>query len=237
MGARVWLHHWSKGPAVDLDISFPVAELLSPEELRRSSGRAMRSTEVEIDRKLTQEDMILLDLEKGVKSSPIKKLRDSHHLLARYCAEGKGGNEISSLTGYSPSRISILRSDPAFQELIAYYKKFVEETRDTAFASAQAKLAAVNIDALDELHDRILDAPETFNHDQLLDVVVKTSDRTGNGPQSKSTNVNVNVDLAARIAAGRNRVAKLVEGSIPTLASGEAAGPAPAAPASPKASP
>jgi hypothetical protein len=37
--------------------------------------------------------------------------------------------------------------------------------------------------------------------------VLKTlADRTGNGPSHKMTNVNVNVDLAARIESARRRV-------------------------------
>lgn len=178
-------------------------------DLNRTVGRPARKLLVEVVRDLRQEDLILLSLERGVKPPSLKALRDSHHSIARCIAEGKNGVETQLITGYSASRISILKGDPSFQELVAFYKTKVEEIKDQAFIDAQAKLAALNSDAIDELADRLNDKPEGFANDELLDLVKLASDRTGLGPQSKSTNVNVNVDLAARVSAGRARVARL----------------------------
>lgn len=178
-------------------------------DLTRSSGRAAKAVSVEIVRELTSADLALLETERGIKPSSIKRLRDAHHAMARLIAQGLSGTEISIITGYSQSRISILKADPTFSDLVTFYKNNLEALRDAAFADGQVKMAAVRNDLIEELHDRVLDAPETLSTDQILDGIKVTSDRTGLGPQSKSTNVNVNVDLAARVAAGRQRVERL----------------------------
>lgn len=186
---------------MDLDVSL---------ERASNRGRPPKRVEGEIVRALRAEDLALLDLGRGIKAPPIKKLRDAHHSIARLISQDRRGVEIALITGYSQSRISILKADPAFMELVAFYRAQVSDVADEAFVDAQAKLAAVNRDAIEELHDRLQDQPETINNDELLDIVKATSDRTGNGPQAKNMNVNVNVDLAARVAAGRARAAKLV---------------------------
>lgn len=176
----------------------------------RTSGRAALPLTAEVIRELLPADLALLETERGIKAPTVKALRDSHHAIARCVAEGKSGVETQLITGYSASRISILKSDPAFRELVAFYSERVSEIRDQAFTDTAAKLAAVGSDALDEIADRLNEKPESVTMDELTDIVKLTADRTGHGPQSKSTNVNVNVDLAARISAGRQRVARLV---------------------------
>lgn len=184
----------------------------------RSTGRAKAPLAVEVVRELGSEDLALLALEKGVKPPALKALRDTHHAVARLIAEGRKGVEIGLITGMSQSRISILKGDPAFQELVSFYKTKVEEIRDIAFADAQAKLAALHSDFVDELSDRLHEKPESFSNEEVLDAVIKTADRTGNGPQSKSTNVNVNIDYAARVSAGRARAARVANHPAPVEA-------------------
>ena len=50
---------------------------------------------------------------------PTKRLRQSHHQMALLEAQGYTTGEISKLTGYSETRISTLRHDPAFQMIVA----------------------------------------------------------------------------------------------------------------------
>ncbi len=214
--------------------------------IARTVGRPASPVSATVVRELTTVDLTLLGLDRGVKAPTVKRLRDSHHSIARMMAQGLRNVDIAAITGYSQSRLSILRADPAFEELIAFYSKNAEAIKDAAFAGAQEKLAAVNHDAIEELHERLIDTPETINHDQLLDIVKATSDRTGNGPQSKSTTVNVNIDLAARVAAGRQRASaigatlpppapmKVVEG-VALAASSSAPPVAPSTPTLPQA--
>lgn len=178
-------------------------------DLTRSSGRAARPVSCEIVRELNAADLALLETEQGIKPNPIKRLRDSHHSLARLVAQGLSGHEMSVITGYSQSRISILKADPAFSELVAFYKANLERIRDELAADGIAKLTALFNDAVEEMHDRILDTPEVLSMDQLGDTAKFAADRIGLGPASKSTSVNINLDYAEQVAAGRRRAVQL----------------------------
>lgn len=175
----------------------------------RTVGRPAKPLEGEIVRQLNSADLALLEIERGVKAPSLKKLRDSHHAIAKCIAQGLPNTEISLITGYSQSRISILKADPAFQELVAFYKGKVDAAYDEATTDAASKIAAVRNDAIEEIQDRLNDAPETFAPADLLDVVKVFADRSGFGPASKSTNVHLHLDVAERIAAGRRRAAQL----------------------------
>lgn len=167
----------------------------------------------EVTRALTSSDLALLEEPRGIKPVQIKKIRDSHHLLARLVAMGGSLNEISVRTGYSISRISILRSDPTFAELVAFYRKHVEAVRDEVTRDFYQQLTALHGDIVDELQDRIHDEPELISTDSLLDMAKFTADRIGLAPVHKSQNLNLNVDLADRVAAGRQRALRLSAGS------------------------
>ena len=49
----------------------------------------------------------------------LQKLRDSHHIIARLLVSGLTNREVAQETGYSETRLSIIKSSPAMQELIA----------------------------------------------------------------------------------------------------------------------
>lgn len=139
----------------------------------------------------------------------IKRLRDSHHALARLIAENRPGAEISALTGYAQSSISILKSDPAFAELVEYYRG---ETRE-AYANLADRMALLSLDTIQELQDRLVNEPESFQIDQLQAQLRLLADRTGFGPTSK-TDVQITVaGFADRLEEARRRVeaAKVIE--------------------------
>ena len=52
----------------------------------------------------------------------ISKLRDQHHIMARLFVSGLSNEVIAGETGYSISRVAILRNSPAMQELVAKYR-------------------------------------------------------------------------------------------------------------------
>lgn len=169
----------------------------------RLTGRAEVSLVATEGRELTESDIALLETERATKPQPIKAIRESHHLLARVLATGASATEAAITTGYTPSRISILQSDPTFQELVAFYR-----ANDTvALVEFQALAGAIKLDALQILRERIDDDPDSFTPSMLLEVTKELADRTGDGKQTKQTNVNVNVDIAARLQRGRERVA------------------------------
>lgn len=110
--------------------------------------------------------------------------------------------EAGLCTGYTGSRISILRGDPSFENLIEFYKA----DRGAEVLDLQQKFTALAKDATTEIQERLELEPEKFATAELLDVVKLAADRSGNGPQSKTTNLNVNVNLGDRMKAARERV-------------------------------
>ena len=172
--------------------------------LFRTTGRASKAVSAEIVRSLDEADLALLGEEKGSKPSAIKRISERHHALARNLAAGMGPGEAALVCGYSASRVSILQDDPAFKELVIFYSADV----DRAYADLHTRLSGLAVTAADELMSRLEDDPEGISTGQLMELTKMGADRTGHGPQSSSTNVNVNVDLADRLKAARERVAK-----------------------------
>jgi len=166
----------------------------------KTIGRKEKAIEVLSIRPLIGEDLDKFLEEQGTKPVPIKALRQKHHALARALASGMDDNKAGLITGYNASYVSILKSDPTFKNLVYLYQK----EQDDIFADMNQKLANVSMDALSELSDRLEDTPDDFSVAQLMDIVVKTADRSGNGPQTSQT-VNVNFGIADRLQAARER--------------------------------
>ena len=177
--------------ALELDVS----------ELR-TKGRAKKNISTALVRELNGDDLEKLNIEKGIKPPPLERISQRHKQAARALAAGLTPSEVAALTGYSGSRISILQADDAFVELVQGYQKMVDEE----FVDVHELLADLSIDALHELHDRLADDPVQFSNTMLLELVTKTVDRTGHGPSSTSTNINVGVNMADRLQAARERV-------------------------------
>lgn len=179
-------------------------------DILRTTGRATKPLTAELGRSLRESDLVLLEVEKGSKPEPLQKLRSRHHALAKAIAMGKSPGDAAILTGYSASRVSILLDDPTFQELLGFYRRI----QDEAFKDMHEQLAALGTDAVEELHERLEANPEDFSNTMLLEIVTKTADRTGYGPQTKTTNVNLHVGVAARMEAARKRVGAVLRGNI-----------------------
>lgn len=177
---------------MDLDVS-PV----------RTSGRAAAADKCEVLRDLTLADLPSLDRPRETKPGTVAKLRDSHHSVARLIAEGHRSAEIQVITGYSASRISILQADPAFQELVTFYR----ENKSELYADLHTRMQSLSLEVLEELRDRLHDTPDDVSTSQLLEALKLTADRTGHGP--KTTQVNVNVEIADRLRAARHRAEAL----------------------------
>jgi hypothetical protein len=165
---------------------------------------------------LTRADLqIIAEVPKGYAGevqSPLQRLKERHHALARLLASGDvTDGQAGILTGYNQPTISILRNDPAFIELLDFYRNEV----NVEFRSFQAKLARLGGDSIDELQRRVEDKPEELGAAFLLDIVTKVADRTGNGPTSSTTNkteVNVTLDLSARMKQARESARLAIEG-------------------------
>lgn len=163
------------------------------------SARGRRNADVGLEfvRELNAGDLdvLLNPPPKGMQTSALKQIRHKHHLLARLVAESKSGTEISYITGYSLSRISILKNDPAFKELVEYYQQNVQEV----YLDVHQRIADLGLAAADELHERLEDNPKQFTNRELLDITEKMLDRSGlvETPQKGGGPVAISVSFVA----------------------------------------
>lgn len=181
-------------------------------DIFRTRGRAARPIIATVVRELEGGDLALLAEEKGSETTALKRLGDRHHALARNLASGMAPGEAAIVSGYVLSRVSILQTDPAFRELIEFYRRDVT----VQYRDLHQRLSGLALDAAEELSARLEDEPEKVSIGQLLEITKMGADRTGHGPQSSTTNVNVNVDLAGRLQRARERVAQRQISSDPS---------------------
>lgn len=167
----------------------------------RLSGRAQKPLVATQVAELTERDLVLLDAERGIKPPPLKRLTERHHALARLLAQGTPPGEAQIIVGLTASRVSILKADPAFKELIDFYAKQVSET----YYDMHKSMAGLGLDAVQVLREKLEDEPDEFTPGQLLEIVKVTADRTGYGPKT-TQDVNVNVGLADKLEAARARI-------------------------------
>jgi hypothetical protein len=117
----------------------------------------------------------------GSETPVIKRLRSQHHTLARLLSGGMKAVEASLVTGYSQSRISLLQKDPAFQELMSYYKGQAEE----CFVDVHKRLGDLGTAVVEELQERLEEDPEGFSHKELLAVAELALDRSVAPPKTR----------------------------------------------------
>jgi hypothetical protein len=143
-------------------------------------------------RPLTESDL----LEETVAAPPtVKRLRDSHHALARAIASGLTPQQASLATGYSISRISILQRDPSFRDLMAHY----ERTHDEAILDLEGRIVGLAADLMQELRERLEDNPETIDNETLGKVTKDMLDRAGYAPITRSISINKSVGIGERL--------------------------------------
>lgn len=168
----------------------------------RTQGRPPKPVLATIVREITDNDVVAIsNADAGSKPPAIKALRSSHHELAKCLARGMTPGEAALMTGYSLSRVSILQADSTFDELVNSYRGKVNE----AYIDAAKRMASLHIDVVEVFHERVLENPDEISDTTLLKAMELTADRTGFGPQKQATQVNVNVDLSARLDRARVR--------------------------------
>lgn len=158
---------------------------------------------VEVVREIREADLALLGQQPTAvrNGTTLRRLRDSHHQVAKLAADGLKPAEISALTGYTLSRVYVFLSDPAFKELISFYR----ENKEKEYTDFHGRMAQFGMDVLQELHQRLDEDPDKFDNDFLRGLVKDMADRTGFAPVAKSVNVNVSAGLADRLSRARQR--------------------------------
>jgi hypothetical protein len=144
---------------------------------------ARGSLEAVYSRDLTEADVAALELPRAARPTTLARIHSSHHALARCLATGMRPQQAALVTGYSPSRISALSGDPLFQQLVAEYQAEVS----TILADFGQRMRDLSLDAIELLHERLLEKPAEFTTGMLLDVVKATADRTGFGTNQNVT--------------------------------------------------
>lgn len=170
---------------MDLDLDTLIDEAVAALPRGRRGGVATPPT---ILREIKEDDLpgILARPAPPPGDSPIKRLRNTHHLAARCLAEGRALVETAEITGYTPARLGQLKNDPTFQELLAYYKGQTE----AKWLNVHERLASLAVDVQEELQARLDESPETFTNEELRRLGETLLDRSGFGP-SKTQNLNV----------------------------------------------
>ncbi len=174
------------------------------------SGRGKRATSVSatVRRPLTKADVDALwaipEGGLGAVAPPLQRIRFQHHSLARLLAEGRSQEECALITGFSPSRISILKADPSFAELLTSYKSMTDEV----YVNVHERLAGLGLNTIEELMERLDTDPDSFSNNTLIELSKLTLDRSGYGPTSKvahSHSLNLTPDALDKIKAEANR--------------------------------
>lgn len=141
-------------------------------------------------RELTLEDLARLPLAPPSGPAVIKQARAVHHRQAQLVAEGRTNIEVATIIGCTPQRISDLKKDPTFQNLMAYYSTQLVETELETHRRIQGKLTDVLELAVDELQERLEDdAKRTrLSFNELRKAAEFAADRTV-APPKGTTNV------------------------------------------------
>lgn len=147
-------------------------------------------------RPVTEEDLV-----PAVAPPVLKKLRDSHHAVARLLSRGVHETEVSHITGYALSRISTLKRDPMFQELIQSYRY---ANRD-GLRDLEAQWAGMAADFAQHAHECLLDEPESVSPVTAIEIFKTLADRSGYAPVSRSLNKNINLNIGEQLDAARRR--------------------------------
>lgn len=186
----------AKDMGLGLDVEDLDVDLLS---LARP-GRRQKPLSASFLRPIRESDLARLATDAATPAKQVQKLKDRHHSLARLLASGVAEGEAAIIVGYDLARVSVLKSDPAFSELVSFYREKV----DVAFAETMDQLAGLNRDALLELRERIENEPEKFSNEELRKLLETSLDRSGYGPTHKQETT-VNISLSEKLESARKR--------------------------------
>lgn len=171
-------------------------------------------------RPLTREDLEAL---RARRVQPrVKALTAFHHRVARMVAFGYKVVQIMALTGISYSRLSSLKADPAFQELVAQYIDKLTEAEITRLDEMTETATSNMLRAERQIEDHLDESDESGELLPLKTLLAITSDRADRFgyPKRKEISGNVTIDFAKRIekamaASGRGAVIDVKANVLP----------------------
>jgi hypothetical protein len=162
-------------------------------------------------RPLTREDLALITQKREYKPGRVTEFRDSHHLVARLVAAGLRNDEVLERSGFSYQSLWRFNQDPAFQELVAQYRKEEIERYDRNRDEYAALIFRNQLKAERKLADKLDDEEADLSTRDLITIARDAADRTGYG--KRNTTVNVNVGMATALERAQAVSAKVIDGS------------------------
>lgn len=173
-------------------------------------GVIPKSREILAIRSLVRDDLEVLREPRA--KNTVAKLRDPHHRVARLIASGLRRGEVVARSGYSYQRVFLLEADPSFQELVAQYRKEVTQAWldgvDDFYELATSNMLKAERQIAEKLEEAD-EKGELLPTRDLIAISRDAADRFGYG--KKSTNLNVNVDFAAKLEQAIKRSGKVIE--------------------------
>jgi hypothetical protein len=179
--------------------------LLQLEALALSGRPARVSEPCEVLREIMEGDLPLLrselrehnwaKLRVGQGVGALTALRQGHQHLAQLLAAGSSPEEAAWATGRSVQGVRGLLQDPAFEELLAYYRENQQQRDFNAFE----RLVTLGGTAMGILQERLEEAPERFSNNELRTLMEASMDRSaapargGNAPAASHGAVSVNI--------------------------------------------
>lgn len=178
-------------------------------------GRVAQSLIFEIEKELTQQDVIELGNMEPVRSAPppLQRLRPVHHEIARLKAQGYKDTEIAIQVGRNVQRIRDYETDPTFRELVAYYAAQRTDLELEDGRRIRSKLVELSEVAIDEVQDRLDDPAkrEKMSTDVLLRAAQLGLDRTVAPPKQTDKEPTRPVEITFNIAGRGLNPPKIVE--------------------------
>lgn len=152
----------------------------------------------------------------------VAKLRSHHHRIARMDGAGVKDADICEICAISHNRLHTLRKSPAYQELVAQYRKTV----DQAFAQEQDEFARA---AMSNMVRAELQIEDHFDESEangeliplktLLSVTADRADRFGYPKGTIVAKVNTGAQLEAAMRRSGRTITVDAKGSPSALAS------------------
>ena len=137
----------------------------------------------------------------------IVKLRDQHHIMARLFVSGLSNNEVAAETGYTISRVAVLRNSPAMMELVEKYRADDHDEWRKSRDATYEYMHRIRVKGLRIIEDALED--EEVKPEFALKVFDSMADRTEY--HRKSTKENINIDFAARLEVAIARSARVID--------------------------
>jgi hypothetical protein len=146
---------------------------------------------------------------RGRPQGAVAKIRAVHHLVAQLYAKKVKIVDIAAAVNRTPATIRNWINSPANEELVAQYEEAEDEAITTEAEYTLALKRRIRTLADEELLARIEEDAAQFSIRELTALGADTSDRTGYGKQS--VQVNVNLDLKARMEQAKKKLEGLAE--------------------------